>query len=103
MLRKDIKAFPYNLKPIHNYLLNDRKVEMCETLLNHYENNLTILDNIWFSDEAVIHLSERVNWHNIRTWGTENPKVVEEKERDSPKLVVRYAIFSKGIIGPYIS
>jgi len=37
----------------------DRRVKMCETLLNHYENNSPILDNIWFSDEAVLHLSGR--------------------------------------------
>ena len=33
--------------------------------------------------------------------GTDNPKVIEEKERDSPKLVVWWAIFAKGIIDPY--
>jgi len=80
---------------------NDRRVEICETLLNHYENNSFILDNICFSNEAVLHLSGRVNRHNTRIWGTENPKVFEEKEHDSPKLVVWCAISSKGIIGPY--
>ena len=29
-----------------------------------------------------------------------NPKVIEEKQRDSPKLVVWCAISAKGIIGP---
>ena len=33
---------------------------MCETLLYHYEKDPSILDNIWFSDEAVFHLSRRV-------------------------------------------
>jgi len=68
---------------------------------NHFENDPSILNNIWFSDEAVFHLSGRVNRHNTRIWGTENPKVIEEKERDSPKLVVWCAISAKGIIGPY--
>ena len=101
ILRKDIKAFPYKLQTVHKLEEedNDRRVEMCETLLNHYENNPSILDNIWFSDKAVFHLSGRVNWHNTRIWGTENPKVIEEKERDSAKLVVRYAISAKDIIG----
>jgi len=63
----------------------------------HYENNSSIL---WFSDEAVLHLSGRVNRHNIQIWGTENPKVIE-KERDSLKLVVWCAISPKGIISPY--
>jgi len=65
---------------------------MCETLLKQYENNSFILDNLWFSDEAVLHLSGRVNWHNTRIWETENPKEIEEKENNTPKLVVWYAI-----------
>ena len=39
MLRKDIKAFPYKLQTAHKLEEedNDRKVEMCEMLLNHYD------------------------------------------------------------------
>jgi len=69
MLRlKKIKAFPYKLLTVHKLEEedNDRRVEMCETLLNHYENNSSILDNIWFNDEAVFYLSGRVNRHNTR-------------------------------------
>jgi len=103
MLRKNIKALPYNLQTVHKLEEedNDRRVEMCETLLNHYKNNSSILDNIWFSDEALFHLSRRVNRHNTRISGTENPKVIEEKERDSPKFVEWCVISSKSIIGPY--
>ena len=103
MLRKDIKAFPYKLQTVHKLEEedNDRRVEMCKTLLYLYENAPSILDNIWFSDEAIFHLSGRVNRHNTRIWGTENPKVIEEKERDSPKHVVWCAISASGIIGPY--
>ena len=103
MLCRDIKAFLYKLQTVHKLEEedNDRRVEMCETLLNHYENDPYILDNIWFSDEAIFHLSGRVNRHNTRIWETENLKVIEEKERDSPKLVVWCAISGKGIIGPY--
>jgi len=65
MLRKDIKAFPYNLQTVHKLEEdNDCRVEMCETLLNHYKNNSSILYNIWFSDETVLHLSGRVNQHS---------------------------------------
>ena len=80
---------------------DDRRVEMCETQFNLYENDPSILDNIWFSDEAVFHLSGRANRHKTRIWGTENPKIIKKKERDSPKLVVWCAISADGIIGPY--
>ena len=57
MLRKDIKAFPYKLQTVHKLEEdNDRRVEMCETLLYHYVNDPSILDNIWFSDEAVFFI-----------------------------------------------
>jgi len=83
MLRKDIKAFPYNLQTVHKLEEedNNRRVKMCETLLNHYKDYSSILDNIWLSDEAVFHLSGRVNRCNTRILGTENPKLIEEKER----------------------
>ena len=58
---------------------NDPRVEMCETLLNDYENDPTILDNIWFSDEAVFYPSGRVNRHNTRIWKTENSKAKERE------------------------
>ena len=49
MLRKDIKTFPYKLQTVHKLREddNDRRIEMCETLLNHYKNDPSILDNIW--------------------------------------------------------
>ena len=103
MLRKDIKAFPYKLQTVHKLGEedNDRTVLMCETLLYHYENDPFMQDNILFSDEAIFHLSGRVNRHNTRIWGTENSKVIKEKEHDSSKLVVWCAISATGIIGPY--
>jgi len=73
---------------------NDRMVKMCETLLNHYENNSFILDNIWFNDEAVFHLPGRVNRQNILIWETENSTVIEEKERDSSKLMYNFLLKS---------
>ena len=71
MSRKDIKAFPHKLQAVHKLEEdNDRRVEVCEMLLNHYENDLSILDDIWFSDEAIFHLSRRVNRHNAQIWET---------------------------------
>ena len=46
MLLKDIKAFPNKLQTEHKLEKeeNDRREEMCETLLNHYKNDPFILD-----------------------------------------------------------
>jgi hypothetical protein len=39
-----------------------------------------------FSDEATFHLSGKVNRHNLRIWGMENPHPTIEHKRDTPKL-----------------
>jgi hypothetical protein len=48
----------------------------------------TFLSKICFSDEATFYLSGKVNRHNIRVWGSENPHAVVEHSRDSPKIKV---------------
>jgi hypothetical protein len=40
------------------------------------------------SDEATFHLSGKVNRHNVRLWGTENPRAFIALERDSSKMNV---------------
>jgi hypothetical protein len=44
-------------------------------------------ERLIFSDEYTSHLCGKVNRHNVRVWGTENPKAVEVG-RDSPKVNV---------------
>ena len=105
MLRKDIRMYPYKIQVVHNLEPQDydSRMEMCETLLHHYETDPAIMEQLWFSDEALFHLSGRVNRHNTRFWGTENPVEVREYKRDSPKLVAWCAISSTRLIaiGPY--
>lgn len=42
---------------------------------------------------------DKVNKHDVRIWGTENPRAVIEHERDSPKLNVFCAISNKKVYG----
>jgi hypothetical protein len=37
---------------------------------------------------------------NLRIWGSENPRVVLEKERNSPKVNVWCALMHNKVIGP---
>jgi hypothetical protein len=46
------------------------------------------LSKIYFSDEARFHLSGKINRHNIRIWGNENPHAVVEHIGDSPNINV---------------
>ena len=73
MFRKDIKVFSCKLQTEHNLEKeDDSNIQMCETVLNYYENDPSILDNIWFNDEAVFLLSGRVNRHHTPILETEN-------------------------------
>ncbi|PSN55698.1 hypothetical protein C0J52_09014 [Blattella germanica] len=45
--------------------------------------------------------NSQVNKHNCRMWRLENPRVVIEHQRDSPKLNVWRGIMRDRIIGPY--
>jgi hypothetical protein len=46
-----------------------------------------------FGDESTFHLSGKVNKHNVRMWGTENPRKLVQYVRDSPKVNVLCAVF----------
>ena len=54
-----------------------------------------------FSDEATFHLSGKVNRHNVRLWGTENPRAIVALERDSPKVNVFCAMSQTKLYGPF--
>ena len=57
-------------------------------------------DSLIFSDEATFQLSGKVNRDNVRIWQTENPRVVIENVRESPKVSVFYAISNEMAYGP---
>jgi hypothetical protein len=52
-----------------------------------------------FSDEASFHLSGKVNRHNVRIWGTENPRATVQHIRDSLNVNVFCAISSRKVYG----
>jgi hypothetical protein len=41
-----------------------------------------------FSDEATFYVLGRVNRHNCRIWGSENPHTIREIERESAEVNV---------------
>nr|CAH7734498.1 unnamed protein product [Callosobruchus chinensis] len=54
-----------------------------------------------FNDEATFHLCGKVNRHNLRFWGSENPHAILEHVRDSPKTNVFCAIPNRHVFGPF--
>jgi hypothetical protein len=39
-------------------------------------------------DDSTVHVSGKVNTHNCRIWGSENPRASLEYVRDSPEVNV---------------
>ena len=58
-------------------------------------------DRLVFSDEAIFHVNGKVNKHDTRIWGTENPHELLEHQRDSPKVTVFCAMSKKAVYGPF--
>ena len=54
-----------------------------------------------FSDEATFYTNGKVNRHNVRIWGEENPHVTIEHDRDSPKMNVFCVISKKHLHSPF--
>lgn len=79
----------------------DRRLEFSELFLDMVEADATILDRVWWSDEACFKLNGQINRHNCVYWDSENPRVTVEKSVNSPGITVWAAISSLGIIGPY--
>jgi hypothetical protein len=59
------------------------------------------LTRVCFSDKATFHTSGKVNRHNVRIWGSENPRVILEMERDSPKVNVWWVLMHNKVTGPF--
>ena len=93
---------PFKMHPTRTLYDEDKdmRVEMAELLLPIL-NDVSNDGLIFFSDEAVFHVSGLVHKHNCRIWATENPHATTEIAMHSPKVVVWCAMSNKTIVGPY--
>ncbi|GBL60335.1 hypothetical protein AVEN_89352-1 [Araneus ventricosus] len=65
-----------------------RREEFTIDILNRIDVENDYLNRICFSDESTFHVSGMVNRHNVHIWGSENPHVSAQLQRDSPKVNV---------------
>ncbi|GBN06733.1 hypothetical protein AVEN_109423-1 [Araneus ventricosus] len=71
-------------------------------MLSRIENEHYFLNRVIFSDEAAFHVSNKENISTTgRIWGSENPRAVQEVERNSPKINVWCALLHDAAIGPF--
>lgn len=103
VLRKRLLLKPYHLQLLQHLSDGDktRRLDFCLQLQEKMSLDEGFLDKIIFTDEATFHISGKVNRHNVRIWGTENPKAYVEHVRDSPKVNVFCAISREAVYGPF--
>ncbi|KAJ4432694.1 hypothetical protein ANN_21317 [Periplaneta americana] len=87
VMRKRLKLHPYKIQLLHAIKPLEKllRAEFAATMLKRIDDKSEILANIFFSDEATFHVNGCVNRHNCVIWGSENPHVIHEHIRDSPK------------------
>ncbi|KAL4131917.1 hypothetical protein QTP88_009149 [Uroleucon formosanum] len=103
VLRRRLRLKPYRiqlLQALHDDDMQKRN-EFCTFVLEKSEEVEQFFYRIIFSDEATFHLNGKVNRHNVRIWRLEDPRVVVEHERNSPKLNVFCAVSRKKVYGPF--
>ena len=103
IVHKRLRLRAYKIQLVQKLQRNDRpkRVEFANALLARIDDDNDFLNHVAFSDEATFHTCGKVHRHNCRIWGEENPHVVMEYERDSPKVNVWCALTCDTVIGPF--
>jgi hypothetical protein len=103
ILHSKLKFRAYKIQVVQHLQVADYAARMdgCNALIQNIDNDNRFLENIIFSDEATFHISGRVNRHNCRIWGDENPHELYEHERDSSKVSVWCGMAKDQIYGPF--
>ena len=78
-----------------------RRKEFAVNMLQRISENEAFLKRVCYSDEATFHVSEKLNKHNVRIWGSENPHATRELQRSSPKVNLWCGFMCNRIIRPF--
>jgi len=102
IVHKCLHLRAYKLQLLHHIKPDDhrKRTDFAVEMLSHIQENGNYLDLVLFSDELTFHVCGKVNRHNCRIWGSENPNQVIKYERDTPKLNVWLGLRKHGVIGP---
>jgi hypothetical protein len=78
VLHKRFSFWPYKFQLLQELKPNDQPHQrnFCTDMLNCLKQDNLFLDKIVLSDEATLHLSGKVNHHNLIIWGSQNPHQV---------------------------
>ena len=87
VLHKNLRLYAYKVQMLQALQPNDmpRRKEIAVNMLQRNSEDEAFLKRVCFSDEATFHASGKLNKHNVRIWGSENPHASRELQRVSPK------------------
>ncbi|KAJ4430952.1 hypothetical protein ANN_19545 [Periplaneta americana] len=102
VLHKRLRLHAYKIQLVQKLKPNDlpARYDFASDMLLKIDIENGYLQKVVFSDESTFHVCGIVNRHNCRIWGSENPHVVRELERDSPKINVWCGLTHEIVIGP---
>ena len=103
VLHKNLRLYAYKVQMLQALQPNDmpRQKKFAVNLLQRISEDGAFLKRVCFSDEATFYVSGKLNKHNVRIWGSENPHASRELQRDRPKVNVWCVIMCNRIIGPF--
>ncbi|GBM23516.1 hypothetical protein AVEN_153089-1 [Araneus ventricosus] len=95
--------YAYKMQIAQKLQPNDgpQRVAFAVEIVYRIENEHDFLNRIIFSDEATFCVRNKVNKHNCRIWGSENPHVLQGVERNSSNINVWCALSHDTVIGPF--
>jgi hypothetical protein len=86
ILRKRLRVKIYRLQLL-NPQDHNLRLHFCVDIQQRLEED-GVAEELVLSYEATFHVCSKVNRHNVRIWGTENPHATMEHVRESPKVNV---------------
>jgi hypothetical protein len=95
VLRKHLRLKPY--KP--QFVQASKATQFCSDFQAMLDEN-DFVGKVVFSDEATFHFDGKLY---CRIWGTENPHVMVEQERDSSKVNMFCAVFLHRLCGQFFT
>jgi hypothetical protein len=101
ILRKRLRLCAYEVQLAQALEPDDhpRRANSATEILQRIDEASDCLRCVCSSDEAAFHTSGKLNRHDIRIWGLENPRVVLESERNRPKVNVWCALMHNKVTG----
>lgn len=103
IVTKDLHLHAYKVQLAQELKPTDhaQRREFVEWIMEQQQVDADFSNKIIFSDEAHFHLDGFVNRQNCRIWGSENPRVIVEKQMHPQRVTVWCGFWAGGIIGPF--